>query len=149
MLKAQTGDLYVNKLLQDECKLGNNILFLHGNGLLKDLLMPYVKFGKAFYLEAILSAYSLFLYLILVLSVGGKKNVDTRIRFLFLLGINILQYFAHLMVSTLYFLLLNDEAEPVLFGGEIWIPVVTGRNTTSDLWNCSKIKCFLRHLEPL
>lgn len=72
MLKAQTGDLYVNKLLQDECKLGNNILFLHGNGLLKDLLMPYIKFGKAFYLEAILSAYSLFL--ILVLSVEKEKK---------------------------------------------------------------------------
>lgn len=74
MLKAQTGDLYVNKLLQDECKLGNNILFLHGNGLLKDLLMPYIKFGKAFYLEAILSAYSLFLYLILVLSVEREEK---------------------------------------------------------------------------
>lgn len=85
MLKAQTGDLYVNKLLQDECKLGNNILFLHGNGLLKHLLMPYVKFGKAFYLEAILSAYSLFLYLILFLSVGGKKKLIPELDFCFFL----------------------------------------------------------------
>lgn len=61
VLQAQTGDLYVNKLLQVECKLGKNILFLHGNRLLKDLLMPYRKVGKAFYLEAILSVYFLYL----------------------------------------------------------------------------------------
>lgn len=61
VLKAQTADLYVNKLLKDECKLGKNILFLHGNRLLKDLLMPYRKFGKAFYLKAILSVWFFYL----------------------------------------------------------------------------------------
>lgn len=35
LFEAQTGDLHVNTLLQDECILGKIILFLHGSGLLK------------------------------------------------------------------------------------------------------------------
>lgn len=43
---------------------------------------------------------------------------------MFLLGINILQYFAHSVVSMPPLFLLNDEAEAMLFRGEIWMLVV-------------------------
>lgn len=46
-------------------------------------------------------------------------EIYIRIRSLFLLGVNIIQYFAHSMVSAPPLFLFNDEAEALLFGGEI------------------------------
>lgn len=43
---------------------------------------------------------------------------------MFLLGINILQYFAHSVVSAPLLLLFNADAEAALFGGEIWMLAV-------------------------
>jgi len=81
--------------------------------------MPYVHVGKAFYLEAILPAYFFLLYLTLVSPV---EKTSTRIRSLFVLGINFLQYFVRSMVPTPRFLPLNGDTEPICYGGEIHIP---------------------------